>query len=205
MRRILVLVTAVTLAALALPAEAKPFTYTDAKDMPANAGLDIVGVRYATEGTTSSRKVGRKTVKTYEPTKLVVTMTMAGPVFDEPGVKYHLHAQAEGCGEMRFVYTPAAAKDVLSYSQFTLGCGGPGGALGGSTLFLDPQFAVKGNNLVWTVPLKALPKNVRGGALLYGFKSSVDLTDPLVGALGPEDFGDGVLDKARSDADWEIS
>ncbi|HVF20931.1 MAG TPA: hypothetical protein VNA14_11925 [Mycobacteriales bacterium] len=205
MRRILVIVTALTLGALALPAEAKAFTYTDPKDMPADAGLDIVGVRYATEGTTSTRKVGRRTVKKYEPTKLVVTMTMAGPVFNQPGVKYHLHAQAEGCGEMKFIYTPAAGKDVLTYSQFSLACGGAPGALGGTTLFFAPQFAIKGNSLVWAVPLKALPKNVRAGALLYGFKSSVDITDPAIGALGPEDFGDGVLDKAKTDADWEIS
>lgn len=205
-RSLLALVTVVTAAAFAAPADAKPFTFKDAKgDQPASAGLDIVGVTYATEGVVTTSRVRGRTVKTYEPTKLVVTMTMAGAPAQEPGVKYRVTSQVESCGDMTFTYTNGAGTGTLSFSQMSVGCGGPAGTTGGDTLFLDPKFGVKGNKLIWSVPLKALPKNARKGALLYNFRAGVDATDPAFGILGPDDFGDAVFDNARSDDDWEIS
>lgn len=59
MRRILALAAVAAVVALAAPAEARPFTYTDPKgDMPV-AGADITGVTYATTGTTTSRASAR--------------------------------------------------------------------------------------------------------------------------------------------------
>lgn len=202
----LAIVTLATALAFAAPADAKPFTYTDAKgDMPAEAGLDIVGVKYATEGNVTTTRVGRKTVRTYEPSKLVVTLTTAGAPLQQPGVKYRVTSQVESCGDLTFTYSAGAATSVLALSQMSLGCGGPAGTTGGDTLFLDPKFTVKGNSLIWSVPLKALPKNARAGALLFNFQAGVDATDPAVGTLGPDDFGNALFDMARSDADWEIS
>ena len=204
-RSLLVLMSVAALTALALPAEAKPYTYSDPKDMPANAGLDIVGVTYSTEGVINVRKVRGRTVRTYQPTRLFATMTTAGAPVDEPGVKYIVEAQAESCGAVVFTYSPAAAADVVGAAQLRVACGGPPGTAGGNTLFLDPQFAIKGSKLIWSVPLKSLPKNVRAGGLLYGFKAHVDVTDPALALWGFETFGDGVLDKAADDGDWEIS
>lgn len=206
MRRVLAFATVAAVVTLASPADAKPFTYTDARgDQPANAGLDIVGVKYATEGTTTTTRSGGRTVKTYTPTKLVVSLTTAGAPVEEPGVKYRAEAQIEGCGPMTFTYSTGVASSVLALSQLSVGCGGPPGTTGGDTLFIDPAVSVKGNSVVWSVPLKALPKVARAGALLYGFRASVDVTDPAMGWLGPEDFGDGIFDVAKSDADWEVS
>lgn len=205
MRRLLVLPAIVATLALAAPAQAKPFTYTDPKgDVPAEAGLDIVGVTYATEGVTSVRKVGRKTVKTYEPTKLVVTLALAGAPLDQPGVKYRVEAQVSECGAMTFSYAPSLSSDVLASSQLVVGCGGANGTTGGDSLFLDPKFTVKGSTLTWSIPLKSLPKVARAGGLLYGLASSVDVAEPVLGSLGPDDVGSAVIDTARSDADWEI-
>lgn len=204
MRRLVALLAVAGAVAFAAPAEAKPFSYSDPRDMPAHAGLDIVSVSYATEGTTSTRKVRGRTVRTYEPTKLVVTMTLAGAPLTEPGVRYRSDAQIDGCGWMSFWYSRGAANDALPQSWLNVGCGGPAGTTGGDTLFIDPKFTIKGSKLSWTVPLKALPKNARAGALLFDFRSSVDVVDPAFGFLGPDDAGDGIIDSARSDADWEI-
>lgn len=206
MRRLILLVSIASAVALAAPAQAKPYTYSDAKgDMAADPGLDIVGVTYATEGVTTVTKSRGKTVKTYEPTKLVVTMTMAGAPKQQPGVKYRVDAQISECGSLNFTYAPTLAQDVLSNSQLVVGCGGPNGTAGGNSLFLDPKFAIKGNKLIWTVPLKALPKVARAGALISQMKSGVDLTEPVLGTLGPDDFGNAVLDSASSNGDWEVS
>jgi hypothetical protein len=205
MRRILALVTVASALAFAAPAQAKPFTYSDAKgDMPANAGLDIVGVTYSTEGTTTVTKVRGRKVTSYEPTRLVATLTLAGAPVTQPGVKYRVESEVEGCGTLSFVYA-VSAQSTLVLSQGSLACGGAAGTTGGDTLFFDPKFTVKGSKLIWNVPLKALPKNARAGALLYKFAASVDLTDPAVGTLGPDDFGSGVLDTASSNGDWEIA
>lgn len=206
MRRILALVTVASAVAIAAPAHAKPFTYTDAKgDAPAGAGVDIVGVTYATEGETIVEKRGRKTVRTYQPTKLVVTMALAAAPMEQAGVKYRVDATVSECGDLSFTYAPTLAQDVLSNSQMSLACGGPAGTAGGDTLFLDPKFAVKGSKLIWSVNLKALPKQARAGALLYNLRAIVDVTEPVLGTLGPGDFGNSVLDSAKSDGDWEIS
>lgn len=206
MRRVLALVTVAAAVALASPADAKPFTYTDARgDQPADAGLDIVGVKYATEGTTTTTKSGKRTVRTYTPTKLVVSLTTAGVPVQQPGVKYRADAQIESCGNISFTYSNGAAAGALAFSQLIVGCGGGPGTTGGDTLLLDPAVSVKGNSVVWSVSLKSLPKNARVGALLYRFESSVDVTDPAFGLLSPDDFGSAVLDSARSDADWELS
>lgn len=205
MRRLLALLTVAAAVAAATPAHAKPFTYTDAKDMPANAGLDIVGVTYRTEGITTVTKVRGKKVKTYEPTKLLVSMTMAGAPVDQAGIRYRAEAQVAECGSMVFTYAPALTGSVLATSMLTVGCGGAAGATGGDTLFLDPKFAIKGSTMTWTIPIKALPKVARAGALLYQLRSSVDVVEPVLGALGPDDVTNGLLDTAQSDEDWELA
>lgn len=206
MRRLLALVTATAAAfAFATPAEAKPFTYSDPKDVPANAGLDIVSVTYATEGTTTVTKVRGKKVKTYEPSKLVVTMTLAGPAVEQPGIRYRVSSDVAECGAMTFTYVGTLAQDVLANSQLVVSCGGAGGAAGGDSLFLDPKFTMKGNKLTWSIPLKSLPKVARAGGLYYNMKSAVDLAEPVLGLLGPDDVGSAIFDTASTDGDWDLS
>lgn len=201
MRRLLPFVAVAAALAVAAPAHAKSFTYTDPADMPANAGLDIVAVTYGTEGTTTVAKVRGKRVTTYTPAKLVVTMKLAGAPMSQAGIRYRADAQVSECGAMTFTYTPGVA---LPPSALSVGCGGAGGVTGSDTTFLDPKIAVKGSTITWTIPLKALPKVARTGALVHTLRSSVDLVDPALGALGPDDFGNGVFDNAASDEDWEI-
>lgn len=206
MRRLLALAAVAATVALAAPADAKPYTYTDPKDMPAHAGLDIVGVTYSTEGTTTVTKVRGKKVKRYEPTKLLATMTLAGAPLEQAGVKYKIGADVSDCGTFNFTWAPAIAGESLSSgASLTVGCGGPAGTTGGDTLFLDPKVTVKGSKIIFSIPLKSLPKVARAGAVLYKMESTVDVTEPALGTLGPGDFGPAVMDTATSMDDWEIS
>jgi len=206
MRRLLALVTVAAAVASATPASAKPYTYSDAKgDSPAGAALDIVGVTYSTEGITSVRKVGRKTVRTYEPTKLVATLTLAAAPMQQPGIRYRISSTVSEFTTMTFTYAPAAADAALTTSDMSLGCGGPAGTTGGDTLFLEPKLTIKGTKLIWSVPLKSLPKVARAGALHYGMTAAVDVVEPVLATLGPDDVGTGVFDNATSDGDWEVS
>jgi hypothetical protein len=206
MRRLLALVTVAAAVASATPASAKPYTYSDAKgDSPAGAALDIVGVTYSTEGITSVRKVGRKSVRTYEPTKLVVTLALAGAPMQQPGIRYQVSSQVAECGAMTFTYAPALGDAALTTSDLSVGCGGPAGTTGGDTLFLAPKLTIKGSKLIWSVPLKSLPKVARAGALHYGFTAGVDLVEPVLATLGPDDAGSAAFDTATTDGDWEVS
>lgn len=207
MRRLILLVSLASAVALAAPAQAKPFTYSDAKGdaLVPDAAFDIVGVTYSTEGVTSVTKSRGKTVKKYDPTKLVVTMTLAAAPKQQPGIKYRAEAQISECGSLNFFYAPTLAGDLAPAANLTVGCGGPDGPAGGNSLFLDPKLSIKGTKLIWSIPLKALPKVARAGALISQLKSSVDVVEPVLGSLGPDDFGSGVLDTASSGDDWEVS
>lgn len=204
MRRLLALVAAASVVALAAPAQAKPFTYTDGKDMPANAGLDIVSVTYATEGVTTVTKVRGKKVKSYEPTKLVVKLTLAGAPLEQPGVRYRVSSQVTECGPMTFTYAPSLSEAALAPTMLTVGCGGAPGVAGGDTLFLDPKFAIKGSSMTWTLPIKSLPKVARAGAILYAHEASVDVVDPVLGFYGADEVSNALVDTARTDEDWTL-
>ena len=203
MRRILALAAVVTAVALAAPAQAKAFSYADAQgDMPANPGLDIVSVSYATEGVTTVTKVRGRRVTTYTPQRLVVALKLAGAPVQQAGIRYVVAAQAEECGQFDFSYAPGTPGSKLTgEAQLYLGCGGAPGAVGGSDgQFLDPKFAVKGSTLVWTIALKQLPKSTRAGAMLSNLKSAVEAVEPALGSVPVTE-----LDTARSDADWDIA
>lgn len=205
MRRTLALAAVAALVAFAAPAEAKPFTYTDAKgDMPV-AGADIVSVTYATEGTTTSRRVGGRTVKTYVPTRLVVTMALAGTPVQQPGFRYEVEAEVAGCGTFALAYAPGTVyAGLLGPSSLFVGCGGAD-PIGGDGQIIFPKFAVSGSKLVWTVTLKTLPKNVRAGAVFSGLNASVDLVEPVLGVQGSEETGGpALLDSAASSATWKL-
>lgn len=205
MRKPLVLAGLLALAAFAAPADAKPFTYSDAKgDMPV-AGVDIVSVTYATQGTTSTSKVRGRTVRTYTPTHLVVTLALADAPVDAPGVRYKVEATVDGCGSFSVAYAPNTVyANLLGPATLFLGCGGAD-PVGGEGQVLFPKFAVEGSRLVWTTSLKLLPKNVRAGAVFTGHNASVDIVEPVVGVQGSEETGGPALvDTAASPATWKL-
>lgn len=206
MRRTLALAAVATaVLAFAAPADAKPFTYTDPKgDMPV-AGVDITAVTYATTGTTTSRRVGTRVVKTYTPTHLVVTMALADKPVEQPGVRFKVEAQVQGCGVAAFSYAPGTVyAGLVGPATLFLGCGGSD-ELSGYSQILMPKLAVSGNRLVWTLAIKALPKNVRVGATFTDLNASIDLVEPVLGVQGSEETGGPALvDAAATKATWKL-
>lgn len=205
MRRPLLLAAVLAVAAFAAPAEAKPFSYADAKgDIPV-AGVDIASVTWATEGTTTTRRVGGKTVRTYEPVRLVVTMALGAAPLDQAGVKYKVEAEVAECGTVAFWYSPGSAfSDLQGPASMFLGCGGTD-PVGGDGLIVTPKYEVSGSKIVWSVALKTLPKQVRAGALYTGHNASVDVVEPLLGIQGSEETGGPALvDSAKTDAEWVL-
>ena len=205
MRKPLVLASLLALAAFAAPADAAPFSYADAKgDMPV-AGVDIVSVTYATLGTTTTSKVRGRTVKTYTPTQLVVTLELADAPVEAPGVRYKVEAEVQGCGTFSVSYAPNTVyANLLGPASLFLGCGGAD-PVGGEGQVIFPKFAKEGSKLVWTASLKLLPKNVRAGAVFKAHNATVDLVEPVVGVQGSEETGGPALvDTATSPATWKL-
>ncbi|HEV2890503.1 MAG TPA: hypothetical protein VGX28_09010 [Frankiaceae bacterium] len=205
MRKPLVIAALVAVAAFSTPAGAKPFAYDDAKgDMPVG-GVDIVSVSYATTGTTTTTKVRGRKVTTYTPTQLVVTLALADVPVEQPGLKYKVEANVEGCGTFALAYAPGTVYAGISGpSTLFLGCGSSDPVAGeGQILF--PKFSKDGNKLVWTLSLKTLPKNVRAGSVFTGHNASVDVVEPILGVQGLEETGGpALLDSATSTATWTL-
>lgn len=205
MRRSLLVAAVLAVAAFAAPAEAKPFSYADAKgDIPV-AGVDIVSVTYATQGTTTSRRVGSRTVKTYEPARLLVTMTLAGAPVDQAGIKYKVESEIEGCGTFSATYAPGTVySDLQGPASLFLGCGGSD-PLSGNSLLIFPKYEVSGSKIVWTIPLKTLPKEARAGAHYSAHNASVDVVEPILGVQGSEETGGpALIDSVETDAEWVL-
>ncbi len=197
MRRLLAPLAAVAVLALIAPAHAGSFSYTDPADMPASGGLDILSVTYST--------LGKGKGKAYVPSTLVASMTLSAAPVKQAGVGYEVAAQVEGCGDVVFSYTPGTvASAVLGEALLFLGCGGAADPTGSDSQILTPKFDITGSTLTWSMALKALPKQVRAGAVLTQLQSLVDVVEPAFGTRLLE-AAPGLLDTATSDRTWKIS
>ncbi|HVF18669.1 MAG TPA: hypothetical protein VNA14_00300 [Mycobacteriales bacterium] len=195
MRRILAPLAAVVVLALAVPSHAGSFSYADPADMPANGGLDILSVTYAT--------TGKGKGKAYVPSTLVATMTLSATPVEQPGVGYEIAGAVDGCGEFTFSYTPGTvASAVIGEALLTVGCGGTTPVSEGQ--ILTPKFEVTGSTLTWSIGLKALPKETRAGSVLTSLVSRVDFVEPGFGSR-PVQPAPGVFDTATTDKSWKIS
>ncbi|HVE99553.1 MAG TPA: hypothetical protein VNA12_10295 [Mycobacteriales bacterium] len=196
MRRLLAPVAVLSALALVAPSHAGSFTYEDPADMPLNGGLDIRSAGYSTTGKGSGRA--------YVPATLVATMSLTAAPLDQAGIGYEVAAVVDGCGDVIFSYTPGTVgSSVLGEALLFVGCGGTADPTSDAQL-LTPKFAVEGGKLTWSIGLKALPKEVRAGAVLTELLSRVDVVEPafgtrLVGAAP------AVFDTAATDKTWKIS
>jgi len=196
MRRLLTPVALLAVLAVIAPANAGTFTYTDPADMPANGGLDIRSVTYST--------LGKGKGKAYVPSTLVASLTLSAPPVDQAGVGYEVAAQVEGCGDLIFSYTPGTvASAVLGEALLFVGCGGAGDPTGSDAQILTPKFAVTGATLTWSMALKAMPKQIRAGAILDSLVSRVDVVEPAFGTR-PVGAAPALLDTAMTDQTWTI-
>lgn len=148
-------------------------------DAKANLGFaDIVTGQWTTSGKGATRA-------------LVGTLTLAGAPRTDPGFTYELSAVVDGCGPVHFEYTPTSVSGTqLGNKSFYIGCGAPDDPLGTMALYDEVALTVKGRSITWSVPLRALPKEVQPGAVLRQFGALADVAEPA--------FGTGVLFVAHS-------
>lgn len=196
MRKRLLVLVPILAVALAGPGQAAPTKVPqvqDAKgDAVSGASQDIVSVLYTTAGTGSGRS--------YRPTKLIVTMTLAGPP-SGPGYTYEAQASTDTCGDVTF-----AAEPGTPYEGVT---GLNGWAIWGDCTVGDSAYelmtaSLKGSTIVWTLGLKASPLEV--GTVFSDFVARVDPSNPLI-PLPSQDTGTdlGLLDIATGKGPWKVS
>ncbi|HVF05471.1 MAG TPA: hypothetical protein VNA20_11585 [Frankiaceae bacterium] len=174
--------------------------------------LDIVSVLFKTTGVTKVTRVGKRRKVTYTPTRLLIVQTLAAPPSSTTGVRYRVEAVIAGCGNLDVYYAN--------------GAGGPVGYVAlecprrddptktGTVTELLPKVA--GSTLTWELEIARLPKEVKVGAKVSGFRAFSDVGDPVFGLLGTGDgaenagpassagSGVAVADVAVGDGEWRL-
>ena len=196
--RLAVLAAAVAVSAFAAPGGAaapRPQVVDPAGDaVGGQGGMDITSAVWSTTGTTSVTKVRGRKVTTYTPTKLVVTTNLAAAPTANPPMSYEMSAEVDGCGEVRFTWTPGTVfSELIGDSSLWVDCG-EADPTTGDTLLLIPNVDMKigAKSVTWTISLKMLPKNVRAGSRWSDFRAAVDVIDPVFGLYGTRDLGQSV-------------
>lgn len=157
----------------------------------AQAGDDITNLTVTTTGTTTTKKVGRKSVKTYTPKALVVTVKLAGAPDAVPFAQVEVKAVTSACGNLRLYYDPQHLGDGNSIQ-----CGAPG-LTGTPSTFDGTAPTVTGSTISWVV---TLPVEMKPGTTVTSFDAFTYLGDPLTGAgtanVGPSAYTDDVTSDA---------
>ena len=155
------------------------------------AGMDIVSATFSTSGTTA--KVRGK--KVYTPTKLVVAVTYAGSVAQDPYATHEVMFQLPSCGEIYLeVYSGATygtadcLTDPFEFSS----------TVSGSTLTYSVPFGTIGKQYVKPgVALTDLLVYSAAGDPVIGFESR-ELTSVMPGVV------DGSVDSATTTTAFKI-
>jgi hypothetical protein len=206
--RALVLAAAAVVAVCAPHAQAapasKPQVVDPAGDALAPGGFDIVSGQFATTGVTTTRKVGKRVVRSYTPKNLVVTLTFTEPPSTQTGTRIAFTADITACdnGSLAFSYTPGAV--LQSGDLFVTGCGTDDG-VGPAEFMPDVHAVIKGSTVTWTMPLSDMGSDLPLGTQFSAFTASVDLVDPVFGLIGTDITGGPTsLDVATGDATWKL-
>jgi hypothetical protein len=178
-------------AASAVPFRPATVTFADpaGDNVSPSAGQDITGVSWTTAGTGKGKK--------YVVKSLVLTLTLAAPPTTDGSTLYGVDADLAGCGDFYVNFMPGAQLgETFNYAD----CGGdPSDPTGGGTSF-EAAPEVKGNTIVWTLPVKSLPGDVKVGSSFSGLNALTDFVDPVTGIFGSYGAGGPALeDTATTD------
>ncbi len=150
-------------------------------DQLSTSDSDITSVAFTTTGKTTTTKVKGKSVTSYAPENLVVSMTLAAPPSALPGVLYQIDGSTSKCGAISLYYT---ADD--SGSGAYVGCGSePDAATGSTSTTLDVLPVVKDATITWTMPFDSLPREIKPGTSISGIEAFATQADPVFGLIGP--------------------
>jgi hypothetical protein len=188
--------------ALATAAYAGPTTTPQIKDPPGDAvgsqaGTDIVSVLFTTSGT------GRG--KAYVPKLFSVTMTMAGPVMDGPGLTYEVDAKTDTCGDLSFTYEPGTPYGKAFGPNGWAQWGSCTNTAGDGSIELM-SVAAAGNKITWEFGMKAI--GLKPGTVFKDFVARVDPSNPLLPYPSHGDVGMtglGLIDAATGTGSWKLS
>lgn len=159
------------------------------------AGDDLTNLKVTTLGTTVTKKVGKKTVKSYTPKALVVTVTLAGPVDALPVALLEVDAVTSACGNLHLYYDPQHIADGNSVQ-----CGKPG-LTGTPSTFDGTAPTVAGSTVQWIV---SLPAEMKVGTSVTSFEAYSFVGDPFTGT-GTASLGSaGDTDVITSDAVYKL-
>jgi hypothetical protein len=171
-------------------------TFTDpaGDNVSPSAGQDITGVTWTTAGTGKNKK--------YIAKSLVLTLTLAAPPTTDGTTLYGVDGDLAGCGDFYVNYMPGASLgDTFNYAA----CGGDPASPTGSGTAFDAAPEVKGNSIVWTLPLKSLPGDVKVGSSFSGLNALTDFVDPVTGIIGSYGAGGPALeDTATTDTPYTV-
>lgn len=163
------------------------------------ADTDIVGVTFTTTGETVIKKVGRKTIKTYTPERLVAQMTLSAPPSAVPYLTYSIDAESNACGILRLYYYGSG----LSGGGFFLDCGTPEAGTGFDSLSWDEP-KVKGKTITWSIAWSKLPRELTSKASIDLIHAYTAVSEPFTG-LGPAfSTYSADLDDAVTDSTYKI-
>lgn len=152
---------------------AAPTTVPQLKDATGDAATgaaqDVVSVLYTTTGS--------GTGAAYVPKKLVVTLTMAADVSQEPVFTYEVEAATDTCGDVAFTYEPGTPYETVTGLSGWADFGDCPVADDNPTQLLAPT--VKGRTITWTFGIsKGSP--LKAGAVFTDFRARVDPSNPAV-------------------------
>ena len=155
---------------------------------------ELTKMTWTTTGTTTKKKLGRKTIVTYTPKNLVVVLETAGDIDTSGTTQYDVEGSADGCGDFYIYVAPGAALEGVVGS-----C-----ADDDAVDFAATTFAVAGKTITFTVPLGSVP-GVKAGKSITGLNAYTGNVEPITGEVGPVLFG-GTLanDSVSSDKSFKI-
>lgn len=182
--------------AVAAPAGPSALTFKDptGDNVSPGAASDITSVTFSTAGTGKGRK--------YVPKALVLTLTLAAPPTSDGSTMYGIDANLAGCGDFYVQYMPGA-RVTDSFDYANCGGGSVDPTSSGSSFEGVPE--VKGNSVVWTLPFKSLPAEVKSGTVFSKLNAETDFVDPATGIVGPYSVtGKAVYDTASTDSSFTV-
>ena len=155
---------------------------------------ELTKMTWTTSGTTTKRKVGARTVTTYTPKKLLVTLETAGDIDTSGTTQYDIEGTSDGCGDFYVYVSPGAALESVAGS-----C-----ADDDAIDFAETTYAVAGKTITFTIPLGSVP-GLKAGKAVSGLNAYTGNVEPFTGEGGPVLFG-GTLanDSVASDASFKI-
>ncbi|HVE74321.1 MAG TPA: hypothetical protein VNA30_04415 [Mycobacteriales bacterium] len=197
MRTRWLITTLLVIPLIAPSGHAAPTKVPQVKDAAGDAaggqsGMDIVSVLYTTAGTGTGKR--------YVPKKLIVTMTLGGPVETRPVVNYEAEAKTEFCGDVTLTYAPGTPYEQTSGFNGWVRWGNC--TVGDSTSDLLTATA-DGKTVRWEFALRATPIEV--GTMFSNFRARVDPANPVLPLSSSDTATErGLIDIAAGAGSWKV-